>query len=248
MVATRLWENVNVLRGGSILEFLDALIKSAPTHQIIRASAIFWVLWKARNDKIWRDTSISSESLLIQVHSLQALWSSIMRTPGEASSSTASSAIWTPPPANWLKCNVDAALFATGAGFGAVVRNQDGNFVAAKGGRLGSIQDPLLAEALAIAQALDWLQSIGLNNINLETDCLLFISAFNSGHSDFSYVGSIVKQCFQIANDIGTVQVRHVRRSSNHVAHVLARATDSSSVLGSWLVNPPSCIAALLSY
>ncbi|XP_019178261.1 PREDICTED: uncharacterized protein LOC109173479 [Ipomoea nil] len=247
-VAMCLWENGNVLHNGSILEFLDALIKSAPMHQIIHAAAIFWVLWKARNDKIWRDTSISPESLLIQVHSLQALWSSIKQNSGEATTSSASSVLWTPPPANWLKCNVDAALFATEAGFGAVVRNHDGCFVAAKGGRLGYIQDPLLAEASAIAQALGWLQSLGLNNIILETDCLMFSSTFNSGNSDFSYVGSIVKQCVQIATNIGTVQVRHVRRSANHVAHVLARATDSPSVLGSWLVNPPLCIAALLSY
>ncbi|XP_019199894.1 PREDICTED: uncharacterized protein LOC109193508 [Ipomoea nil] len=147
-----------------------------------------------------------------------------------------------------MKCNVDAALFTDGAGFGAVVRSHEGRFIAAKGGRLGCIQDPLLAEAYAVEQALDWIRSFNFNNVIVEIDCLMFSSTFNSRHSDFSYVGSIVKQCIQIASDIGNVQVRHVKRSVNHVAHVLARATGSSSVLGSWSSHPPSCIAALISY
>lgn len=33
---------------------------------------------------------------------------------------------WNPPTPNILKCNVDAAVFTDGAGYGAVVRNYAG--------------------------------------------------------------------------------------------------------------------------
>ncbi|XP_019197065.1 PREDICTED: uncharacterized protein LOC109190916 [Ipomoea nil] len=71
---------------------------------------------------------------------------------------------------------------------------------------------------------------------------------FVAARNDFSYVGLGVKQCIQIARGIGDVVVRHVRRSANRVAHVLARATDSSSGSVSWSDVPPDCISSMLAY
>nr|GMD89995.1 glutamyl-tRNA(Gln) amidotransferase subunit A, chloroplastic/mitochondrial [Ipomoea batatas] len=42
--------------------------------------------------------------------------------------------LWNPPPFGFLKCNIDAALHADSVGFWAVIRNNEGNFVAAYGG------------------------------------------------------------------------------------------------------------------
>ncbi|XP_019155730.1 PREDICTED: uncharacterized protein LOC109152486 [Ipomoea nil] len=146
-----------------------------------------------------------------------------------------------------FKCNVDAAIFGDGAGFGAVVRDHEGRFVAAKNGRLGSERDPFVAEALAVMAALTWLKEQSLNNIFLESDCLNLCTAFNSVTVDFSYVGLIVKQCQSIAKDIGTVNVSHVKRSANRVAHELARAAGSISGPEVWSSVPPACIFDLLS-
>ncbi|XP_031090962.1 uncharacterized protein LOC115995954 [Ipomoea triloba] len=131
-------------------------------------------------------------------------------------------------------------------GFGAVIRDHLGTFVAAKSDTIGCVRDPLLAEAMAIKEALAWVKELGHNNLIIETDCLNFCLAFHSRTLDFSYVGSIIKQCRIIARDIGNLSVRHVKRSVNHVAHVLAKATGSLSVRGSWVLHPPDCIAALL--
>ncbi|XP_031124312.1 uncharacterized protein LOC116027022 [Ipomoea triloba] len=95
---------------------------------------------------------------------------------------------WAPPSIHNFKCNVDAAVFEDGAGLGAIVRDHAGKFIAAYSARLGCGRDPYLPEAMAVKEALSWL--------NLP---------------DFSYVGLIVKQCRCIANDIGNVSVHHVR-------------------------------------
>lgn len=64
---------------------------------------------------------------------------------------------------------------------------------------------------------------------------------------DIRYIVVNDLQCCLAARDIGNVLVRYVKRSVSHVAHVLARATDSSSVFGEWISSrPPLCIADLV--
>ncbi|XP_019156592.1 PREDICTED: uncharacterized protein LOC109153209 [Ipomoea nil] len=136
---------------------------------------------------------------------------------------------WTPPPQGTVKCNTDAALRGGDAYYGAVLRDHEGHFIAARCGRLVGEKDPYVAETLAAREALSWLKTQRIRNIILESDCLNFCNAFNKCISDYSYVGLIVKQCMAIANDIGNVTVSHVNRSANCVAHELARATHSTA-------------------
>nr|GLL31420.1 uncharacterized protein LOC109179181 [Ipomoea trifida] len=42
--------------------------------------------------------------------------------------------MWSPSPINFIKCNVDVAIFPNGAGYGVVLRDAGGNFVEAKSG------------------------------------------------------------------------------------------------------------------
>jgi len=90
---------------------------------------------------------------------------------------------------------------------------------------------------------LSWIKSRSESRFFVESDCLNFCSSFISVRKDFSIFGLVSKQCRLIAYDIGNALVHHVNRSANQVAHVLARATDSSSVLRVWESTPPSCIS-----
>ncbi|XP_019198431.1 PREDICTED: uncharacterized protein LOC109192314 [Ipomoea nil] len=145
-------------------------------------------------------------------------------------------ATWNPPPRGSLKCNVDAATFSCGAGFGAVLRDHTGRFVAAKSSHVEGIHDPFTAETIAVKEALTWLKGLHCSSIIIESDCLNFCTAFNSAYSDYSYVGLLIKQCLSIANDIGEVIVCHVKGSTNRVTHELARATGSVFALREWVV------------
>lgn len=145
-----------------------------------------------------------------------------------------------------LKCNVDVAIRAEGVTFGAVLWDSDGGFIAACGGSLLCDRDPYVAEAMAMKKALTWLKDRGVVHVILETDYLNLCNAFNFLSVDFSYVGLVLKRCKLIASGIGDIIVRHVRRSANRVAHVLAQATDSSSVLSVRDSIPPICISDLV--
>nr|GMD16199.1 uncharacterized protein LOC109179181 [Ipomoea batatas] len=106
--------------------------------------------------------------------------------------------MWSPSPINFIKCNVDVAIFPNVAGYGVVLRDAGGNFVEAKKWTLECGPDPYFAEVMAAKEALAWLKDRGGGNFILEFDCL------------------IIKQCRVIANRIGNVLVvlvRHVRRN-----------------------------------
>nr|GMD17523.1 uncharacterized protein LOC109173080 [Ipomoea batatas] len=217
-----------------------------PDSKQIFMAATFWTIWNVRNDRVWRDGRWTVDGVCRQVQGLFDNWREAFRLPNAMIPNNISSN-WFHPPPGVFKCNIDAAIFESDAGFGAVVRDHLGLFVAAKSDRLVHVRDPLVAETLAAKEALSWLKDLGHSNVILQSDCLNFCLAFNSRFNDLSYICSIVKQCRIIARDIENVSVRHIKRSANYVAHALARATCSSSVQGSWSLLPPDCIARLLS-
>lgn len=81
---------------------------------------------------------------------------------------------WTPPPTDFLKCNVNATIFLDSGkvSFGAVLRSNNSNIVASLSGPVGCIHDPYHVEALACKEALSWIKNRGDRNVIVETDCL----------------------------------------------------------------------------
>ncbi|XP_019176703.1 PREDICTED: uncharacterized protein LOC109171998 [Ipomoea nil] len=242
-----LW-GVNGLNGAvNLYQFMNVVVASFTS--ILQKyndeggdDSLIWVIWFSRNEAVWGTTFHRClPGKAMWMHATCLLW---MQAYGQAGGSRTGSnpPVWSPPPAGYLKCNVDAAVFTNGVGVGVVVRNEEGKFVAAHGAKLNCFNDPFMA----VKEALKCLKINHFNNVILETDCLNFCSAFNSVALNLSYVGLIVRQCRVLASDIGNFCVRHVNMSTNHLAHVLARAMDSVSGLGSWFSVSPTCISSLI--
>ncbi|XP_031120339.1 uncharacterized protein LOC116023477 [Ipomoea triloba] len=246
-VARQLWEGRDLLRNSSFSQFVESVLLLSDGKEALLMAARFWTVWLARNDKvfnnkIWSMTMLK-EKMNYFVHEWQNMDTAIPTVPNVSSVLVCA---WSPLPLGMLKCNVDASILHGHVGAGAVLRDHAGRFVAAFATRLQCAPDPYLAETMAIKEALSWFKTRGVNHVILETDCLNFCSSFNSSCRDLSYVGILIKQCHTIARDIGDVVVCHVKRSVNQVAHVLARATRSASVLGVWDYVPPDCISNLI--
>ncbi|XP_031106150.1 uncharacterized protein LOC116010781 [Ipomoea triloba] len=200
--------------------------------------ARFWSIWTARNDRAFNDIAWNIVALRELVDSHVATWQEAFASASSLGGCHLSES-WSPPPIGTVKCNVDAALHHGYVSFGAVLRNHEGGFVAACNGHIACPRDPYLAESMAVKEALTWLKSCSFFNVIIEYDCLNFCTAFNSLGEDFSYVGHLIRQCRLLATEVGNVLVCHVRRSANHVAHVLARATGSSPFFSVWDFIPP---------
>ncbi|MBA0616294.1 hypothetical protein Godav_016352, partial [Gossypium davidsonii] len=82
-----------------------------------------------------------------------------------------------PPEEGCWKCNIDVATghMNSGWGFGAIVRNERGEYITGIFGRIEPVEQPMLAEAHAIKEVLSWLDC-GFDNVILETEYHALVS------------------------------------------------------------------------
>ncbi|XVE55332.1 hypothetical protein DITRI_Ditri03aG0150200 [Diplodiscus trichospermus] len=141
---------------------------------------------------------------------------------------------WAKPPNGWLKCNVDAATFIQNRrmGTGMITRNSNAQFVAARRLPRGNfIGDALMAEAISLKEVLSWIKELQLENVIVETDALAVVNLLKGEGIIRSIIGLIIDDCKFLTNEITNCKISYVRRSTNHVAHLLLRVTGSISDL-----------------
>ncbi|XP_074352643.1 uncharacterized protein LOC141691787 [Apium graveolens] len=111
---------------------------------------------------------------------------------------------------DWRKC----------IGLGAVIRDDQGNFLRAKSIRIGSLMQPLEAEALSLKEAMSWVKNLAFKKCVFETDGKQLMDACK-GVQGNSYFYAIVTDCVDYCKHFENVLVD----SANGVTHMLARAT-----------------------
>lgn len=86
---------------------------------------------------------------------------------------------------------------------------------------------PVLAENLGIREVLSRIKAQNLQNVDIETDSLQLVQWMRSTFASLSYLGRLVEDCKEIMAGLRdqNVLLWFVKRSSNKVAHYLARHT-----------------------
>jgi ribonuclease HI len=106
------------------------------------------------------------------------------------------------------------------------MRDEHGNFL--KAYTIKKHGTPVIAEAeaLGIREALTWIKNNyeEATTIEVESDCLQAVQAINSGHTNYTEFGSIIRMCRNLLSLNNNCKVRYVRRQANRVAHDLAQA------------------------
>jgi hypothetical protein len=99
---------------------------------------------------------------------------------------------WEPPPAKWIKINVDGSFVeSTGAaGVGVIARDHMGNVIFTAWRTLNQCPSPFVAEATACADGLRLASQWPLGSVILETDCSRVVDAMRSkeNRSEASFV------------------------------------------------------------
>jgi hypothetical protein len=139
---------------------------------------------------------------------------------------------WSPPPPGVVLVNVDAALFADRRrmAMGAVIRDHDGRCLAAANAPLHGFSAPEMAEALALHHAVMITCNKGYDKAIFASDCLSLIQRLNSLAPDRSPVGSVVQDIKVLVAGFSSVTFKHVKRSLNEAAHILARSCDLATL------------------
>ncbi|XP_017185052.1 uncharacterized protein [Malus domestica] len=128
------------------------------------------------------------------------------------------------PPSGRLKLNIDGAWNGERnmAGFGAIVRDGIGNFVAAKCGGEDDVFSHLQAEAMALRASLSWAVDWGFQYMLFECDSLQIVEASCDLSLNLLSIGQIVEDIKVLLYSITEGKITHTQRQANSIAHCLA--------------------------
>jgi hypothetical protein len=190
--------------------------------------ALLWTWWDARNKANAEKRMPTIEE--VQYRTLEAASNSnlVQRMVSRDSPRQQQSPCrWHPPPANFLKINIDGAFCEKekkGA-WGFVIRDCDGHGVLAGSGNLLAVNDALSAEAEACLAALNAAMDAGISQVIVETDSTSLVAALQSPSFDQAPGGVIFREARRLLALHFTVHgICFVRRTCNRYAHELARS------------------------
>lgn len=151
---------------------------------------------------------------------------------------------WVRPRFGCFKLNFDGGIDDRGGrcGMGAVIRDWNGKFIAARAvGRL-YVTDPLVVEAMAAREGLQFARELGLESIIVEGDSqqLVGLIWFRGERKTMVRWGCSCKaDIVHLLAGFSCAEVCFVRRSGNEVAHSVAQRAVRSLFFSTWEFRSP---------
>ena len=155
---------------------------------------------------------------------------------------------WQPPQGDFFKLNFDGACFNDGvdSSYGAVVRNRNGEVIAAISAKGGAVRDSEEVEMLACRKALEFAINAGFMEVILEGDNIRVLKTVAQAQPNLARLGFIYEDIWCLIAGFRSFSVNCVRRSANGIAHALARFARLSDNEIVWLEeDPPPAVDAL---
>ncbi|KAK7250935.1 hypothetical protein RIF29_33727 [Crotalaria pallida] len=138
----------------------------------------------------------------------------------------------------------DASLKEGATGFGMVVVDMHGNFMAAAVSRSVASMDAKMGEARALQWTLEIPNDIGLSHVHVITDCVILVQAWKNDATRriCSYFHEVLQECQSLVPSFVSFQFLHTARSNNAMADCLAKAAHVKP-RNVWFDIPPPLLA-----
>lgn len=180
--------------------WIQDLWTEGTAKQCAESVVLCWAIWRARNDWVWTQKPSTVNRVVAAAKQYLTQW-----TLAQSRSSTAllqpqydgdGASFWVKPQPNTVKVSVDAAIFKEReeVGFGLVARDSDGMLIEARTVVHYELVSPVLAEAMAVKEALSWIDTRQWSGVTLESDCLVVVQAIRSKTPMRSRFGVIVTE------------------------------------------------------
>lgn len=223
---------------------LQWLAKASGEEKVIVFRA-WYEMWMARNGARDSNRIECPTTICDRVIRLMEEWKSIHEGnhnhPGPVQIEK-----WRRPEEGWVKANADGALakqLRTGGG-GAVLRDNNGKFIAGSCHFFPSTHDADVAELKACRRALVLAKEVQVQKVILETDSQVSVRKIMNTQKDLSANGQLVEEIKDLLHSFREFRVAWVRRSANKVAHILAREGCIKSLCKTWLHVSPECVSS----
>ncbi|XP_061993826.1 uncharacterized protein LOC133711746 [Rosa rugosa] len=221
---------------------------------------IAWLIWKNRNacrfgekESFGVQVVIQAEEWVRSYHKANTRSTSIASNTGSNSVPSfikhSTAVRWYPPEPGSLKLNVDTACDHQKGkvGLGAVVRDEHGHMKGAVMHQLCGGLSAHASEALAVLFGMRYCLMEGFTKLEVESDALNVIKAINCDECDLSMEGAVFDEVRCLKFAFAEINWRKVARSSNKVAHCLAKEALRSDGIKFWKeAGPPWLVAAVL--
>ena len=129
---------------------------------------------------------------------------------------------WGRPPEDHVKVNFDGSFNANSGdgGWGYIIRDHAGNFIAAGAGKIRNLGSALQSEATACLAAIHGADGVGANRIIFESDASILVQGLKSTELDKSEIGVLVKEAKSLCLlNFSSFQFSFSRRTCNNAAH-----------------------------
>ena len=157
-------------------------------------------------------------------------------------------AVWTPPPSNLYKINVDGAVFTAlgAAGAGVLIRDGIGNVIGTCCKKFKAPFGAMEAEAKAIKLALQMAKDLLIQEFILESDSLILVNALKECSPPLIVVAAMVYNSLAPSYGFRHVAFNHVGRQGNRPAHLLAKHAYGIDDFSVWIEETPCFIEQAL--
>jgi ribonuclease HI len=133
--------------------------------------------------------------------------------------------VWEAPNGDELKLNIDGSFCQSGrsGGWGFVIRNTNGDAMAAGAGSLPYSFDSLHYESASCREGIQWSSFWGMSKIRVETDSQTLVQAINSDAHDLFVNGHLFREIkFHGRLYFASFSVKICPRDCNRIADALA--------------------------
>ncbi|KAE8773411.1 hypothetical protein D1007_54421 [Hordeum vulgare] len=199
-----------------------ATIFKMPEPQKLWVLCLLWCWWSERSKVNHKKRTMSVESLVASVNFTSMEWVEFL---GRKQPQPKHAERWKPPPADFIKINLDAAYNSrTGdGGLGAIARDHEGATARVAAGKLAHLNDALHAETESLRHAIDFAEDQGMGRVFFETDCSNLQHAITSNVQDRGPLGILFREAkFRLQLGFIEWKVMYSPRMCNTAAHVLA--------------------------
>jgi ribonuclease HI len=205
-----------------------------------------WSIWKRRNNQVWENITETAQTVCERARHLITSWRNAQNYQSLANitQSAPQQTKWSKPSIGRYKCNIDASFShsTNKVGIGICIRDEHGQFVAARTEWMEPILDVEVGEAMGLLSALIWVVELQLHNMDFEMDCKRVVDGLYSNRTYTSDLGAILSDCRLIlATSFVNSHIKFIRRQANEVAHTLTRVSTSLASFHNF-IDIPICI------